>query len=215
VTVDVHQLWRVGYHEDPLGFVPLELCTYNHRFYDAARRFRTLYLAECAVTCLREVLADFRPNHAARQHHIERYGPEAAADLVSEQITASWRRQNVLAPATLDLDGYIADLTDVATRQQIENDHVALLVEHDLEHLDLREITTGRRVVTQTIAGDLYDGGAAAVMFPSRLDGGNCIALFEGRGSVGIGGDVVLLTDPAPAPLVTVAQEWELGIECT
>jgi hypothetical protein len=198
---------------------PARVCStrtlYSHRFDDAAKRFRTLYLAECGLTCLREVLADFRPNVAARQRHIERYGSEAAADLVSEQITASWRRQNVLASAILDLDGHVVDLTDLATRQQIEIKHAALLVEHGLDHLDLHEITTARRTITQTIAGDLYDHGAAAVKFPSRLDGGNCIALFEGRGEVHIVGDVVVLTDPAPAPLVTVAQEWDLGIECT
>jgi RES domain len=215
VTVTVDPLWRVGYHEDPFGFVPFELCRYSHRFDDSAKRFRTLYLAECDLTCLREVLADYRPNLAARQRHIERYGSEAAADLVSEQITASWRRQNVLAPAALELAGYVADLTDPGTRQQLEIIHADLLAEHGLDHLDLHEITTGRRAVTQTIAGDLYDRGASAVMFPSRLDGGKCIALFEGRGAVDIAGDVVTLTDPAPPSLVTVAREWGLGIECT
>ena len=52
------------------------------------------------------------------------------------------------------------------------------------EHLDLHEITTDRRVVTQTIAADLFDRGVAAVRFPSRLDGDACIALLERRGNV-------------------------------
>jgi hypothetical protein len=72
-------LWRVGYHLDPLGFTPHELYGFNHRFDDIQRRFRTLYFAELPETCLREVLADFRPNLAA-QRHIERYEPEAAQD---------------------------------------------------------------------------------------------------------------------------------------
>lgn len=60
---------------------------------------------------------------------------------------------------------------------------VELLLEHGLQHLDLHEITTSRRAVTQTIAADLYDRDAtAAVRFPSRLDGGACVALFENRG---------------------------------
>ena len=73
-------LWRVGYHADPLGFTPREIYEFSHRFDDFHRRFRTLYCAELAETCLREVLADFRPNLAAQRRHIERYGPEAAAD---------------------------------------------------------------------------------------------------------------------------------------
>jgi len=61
-----------------------------------------LYLAEFDVTSLREVLADFRPNLEAWRRHIERYGPEAAEDFVTEPVTAKWRRENVLVAATLE-----------------------------------------------------------------------------------------------------------------
>lgn len=46
-------------------------------------------------------------------------------------------------------------LTDVPTRPEIEDRHVELLLEHDLQHLDLHEITTSGRAITQTIAVDL------------------------------------------------------------
>jgi hypothetical protein len=71
-----------------------------------------MYLAESDVTCLREVLADFRPNLAARRRRIERYGRKAADDFAIEPITARWRQQNVLVSATLELDGPVVDLTD-------------------------------------------------------------------------------------------------------
>jgi hypothetical protein len=206
-------LWRVGYHAAPLEFTPWELYGFSHRFDGIERRFRTLYLAESDVTCLREVLADFRPNLKARQRHIERYGPEAADDFVTEPIMAKWRRENVLVSATLGLDGPVVDLIDAETRQQIEDRHAGLLIDHGLEHFDLHEITTNRRVVTQTIAGDLFDRGAAAVRFPSRLDGNACIALFEGRGVTHLAGNVVALTDPAPDPLVSVSRQWKLDLE--
>jgi len=35
-------LWRVGYYADPLGFTPLELYQFSHRFDDVHRRFRTV-----------------------------------------------------------------------------------------------------------------------------------------------------------------------------
>jgi RES domain len=172
-----------------------------------------MYLAELDVTCLREVLADFRPNLAARRRHIERYGPKAADDFAIAPITAKWRQEHVLVSATLELDGPMVDLINVKTRREIEDRHLALLVEHGLDHLDLREITTHRRPVTQTIAGDLFDRGAAALRFPSRLDGKACIALFEGRGAAVPAGNVVALTDPPPAPLVTVTDQWKLAME--
>ena len=88
--------WRIGYHADPTGYTPWELYASNHRFDDPSRRFRTLYVAELPETCLREVLADYRPNLAAQQRHIERFGPEAAKDFAPHPITAQWRRQHVL-----------------------------------------------------------------------------------------------------------------------
>jgi RES domain len=208
-------LWRVGYYADPLGFTPLELYQFSHRFDDIYRRFRTMYCAESPETCLREVLADFRPNLGARQRHIERYGPEAAQDFTDKPVTAQWRLQHVLVPTVLELGGTLIDLTDVPTRQEIEDRHVELLLEHGLPHLDLHEITTSRRVITQTIAAYLFDRGAGAVRFPSRLDGGACIALFEGRGTTSSAGDAIVLTDPPPEPLTIVTTAWGLVLEPT
>ncbi len=210
---DLPARWRVGYYADPLGFTPLDLYSFNHRFDDIHRRFRTLYCAELPETCLREVLADFRPNLGAMHRHVERYGPEAADDFTPAPVTARWRAQHVLVQVDLRLDGPLIDLTDVPTRQKVEERHVELLVEHGLEHLDLHEITTSRRVITQTIATDLFDRGASAVRFPSRLDGNPCVALFEKRGMVSEAGDPIALTDPPPEALATVAAAWGLVLE--
>jgi hypothetical protein len=206
-------LWRVGYHLDPLGFTPHELYGFNHRFDDIQRRFRTLYFAELPETCLREVLADFRPNLAARQRHIERYGPDAADDFADAPITAQWRVQHVLVAATVRLEGPLIDLNDVATRREIEDRHAELLLEYGLQHLDLHEITTSRRPVTQTIAAELFDRGAAAIRFPSRLDGNACVALLEGRGRPTAIEGPIALTDPPPQQLINVTEPWALVLE--
>jgi RES domain-containing protein len=164
-------------------------------------------------TALREVLADFRPNLAAQQRHIERYGPEAAQDFVAEPVTAQWRTQHVLVPVALQLDGPLIDLTDVPTRQEVEDRHLDLLFEYDMQHLDLPEITTRRRPITQTIAADLFDRGVSAVRFPSKLDGNPCFALFEGRGEMIQADDPVALTDPPPEALTNVTAPWRLALE--
>ncbi len=205
--------WRVGYRGDPLGFVPSEICEWSHRFDDLRHRFRTVYVAELAETCLREVLADFRPNLAALRRFQKEMGAEAGKELVTQPITAAWRRENVLAPVRLRLDGGICDLTDVSQRQKIEERHVDLLLEYDMRHLDLHEITTSRRVVTQTVAADIYDDGAAAIRFPSCLDGNPCVAIFEGRGELELAGEILPLTDPPPTALMKVVAPWRIDLQ--
>ncbi len=204
--------WRVGYHGDPLGFVPSEICEWSHRFDDLRHRFRTVYVAELAETCLREVLADFRPNLGAIRRFQQEMGAEAAQELAAQPITAAWRRENILAPVRLRLDGGICDLTDAIQRQGVEERHVDLLLEHDMRHLDLHEITTNRRVVTQTVAADIYDDGAAAIRFPSCLDGNPCVAIFEGRGALELAGEILPLTDPPPTALLKVVAPWHLDL---
>jgi hypothetical protein len=207
--------WRVGHRSDPLAYTPYELCSWNHRFDDRERRFRTVYCAEHPETSLREVLADLRPNLAARQAFADVFGVEAFGDLPAAPVTARWREEHLLVSARLALDGDLADLTKAEVRAELEDRHAALLLEHGLEHLDLHEITARRRVVTQSIASDLFDRGVAALRFPSRLDGLPAMALFEGRAELEQAGGAILLTDPAPEPLLVVSEEWDLALEPT
>lgn len=206
-------LWRVGYRADPLAFTPSELCSGHHRFDDPTRRFRTVYCAEHPETALREVLADFRPKVSALQAFAEKFGDDALDDVPAGLVTMVWREQHLLTPTRMDLDGDLVDMTDAAVRAELESRHAAMLIEHGLEHLDFHELTTRHRLVTQTIAGDLYDRGAAALRFPSSLDGQANVVLFEGRGELEEAGDSTALTEPPPKPLVTVCTEWGLRLE--
>jgi RES domain len=198
----------------PLGFTPHELCEWSQRFDDAKRRFRTVYCAEQPETSLREVLADFRLNLAEIQAFLDTFGPDASAELIAQPVTARWREQHVLAPAKARLDGPLIDLTDIGVRGELEDRHRSLLIEHGLEHLDLHEITTRRRAVTQMIATDLYSRlNASGVRFPSRLDGNPCLAVFEGHGELSAAGPPIALVDPAPDVLLEVCAEWGLELE--
>lgn len=140
-------------------------------------------------------------------------GITADIDLPSASITASWRRQHVLASVRVQLDGPVCDLTDVAVRAAVEARHGQLLDAHGMPHLDLHEVTSRRRVVTQTIAGSLHDRGTAAIRFPSRLDGLACLAIFEGRGALRAADEPIALTDPPPRALTEVAAQWQLAVE--
>jgi hypothetical protein len=93
--------WRIGHRGDPLGFVPPEICEYNHRFDDLRHCFRTVYIAELAETSLRETLADFRPKLSTIRFFQREMGAAAGTDLPAWPITAAWRREHVLAPLRL------------------------------------------------------------------------------------------------------------------
>lgn len=131
----------------------------------------------------------------------------------AKPITEKWRQDNVLIPCTLVYEGRLLDLTDIHERHEIETRHAQLLAEHGMSHLDMHEVTTRRRIVTQTIATDAYDNlDVAAIRFASSRDGHACIALFEGRAELEEAGPPIALTDPPPEPLVKVAAEWKLGL---
>jgi hypothetical protein len=211
---DLDRVWRVGWHADPLAYVPGHLCEWGHRFDDLKQRWRTIYCAILPETALREVLADLRPNAAAIAAFLEQWGAEAADDLPGEPVTAKWRQEQVLAPATMRLDGGVLDLTDEIQRRDIEHVHARLLADHGMSHLDLHEVTTRRRIVTQAIATYAYDElGVAAIRFPSSRDGNPCYALFEGRAELVPAGEPLRLTDPPPHALQNVAAAWQLGLE--
>ena len=159
------------------------------------------------------MLADLRPNAAAIAKHRHTYGAAAAESLPKTPITERWREGNLLAPCTLAYGGRLLDLANSHERHEIEIRHAQLLADHGMAHLDMHEITTRRRIVTQTIATDAYDNlDVAAIRFASSRDGYGCIALFEDRAELVAEGDVIELTDPAPKALLRVAAEWDLRL---
>jgi hypothetical protein len=119
----------------------------------------------------------------------------------------------VLAPATLELDGPLTDVDDPATRTALERAHAALLAEHGMDHLDISEVRSRTRVVTQRIGRALYEDGAAGVRFGSNLDDRPCFAVFEARGRLVAVPDEppLLLTADLPV-LVQVCDEYGLRL---
>ena len=215
---ELGRVWRVGRREAPLAFVPTARRSWSHRFDDLHRRFGTLYCALLPETALREVLADLRPNAAAIARYIRIHGSDAAGDVPSAPVTAAWRQRHVLAPARLELDGPLVDLTDVVVRRELELHHAALIAEHGLAHLDLHEITSSRR---SCHADDRQrcPRPAPRRRDPVRVAAGRpglpCYALFEGRARLRGDGEPVALTDPTPEPLQNVSAAWQLALEPT
>lgn len=190
------------------------MCGWENRFDDPARDYRTLYCAAERLTCLYEVLADLRPDAAVLAEFAQLYGGGSVADLrLAGRITWEWRVRNALAEAVIVADGEFADLDDVELRTELETRHVKLLAAHGMLHLDIGQVRSKTRVVTQTIARSLFDDGFAGVRFRSNLDNRECFALFEGRAVLG-----PTNRDPAPMTddlreLLQAASDFELVVK--
>jgi hypothetical protein len=160
------------------------------------------------------VLADLRPDTTMLAEFQELFGRDAGLLAAAGTVPAEFRRERVLAPADLVLDdGDLVDVDEPATRARLEREHAPLLAEHGMRHLDVSEVRSRTRVVTQRIGRTLYEGGAAAVRFGSNLDDRPCYAVFEARGHLAPrGGEPPLELDAGLEPLATVCAEYGLTL---
>lgn len=202
-------MWRLGPAYDPLGFKPRHLYRWTNRFDDADREYRTLYAAYERITCLREILQDFRPNTKAVAEFRSLF--PTAAQPPAGLVGPEWRDRHVLIEADAVTTGPIVDLRRVRERARLEREHAALLAASGMEHLDLSDITSRRRPVTQRIGRSLYDRGAAGVRFPSNPGDGTCLALFEGRGRLDAAAPPQPLGEDDP-DLLQVCGEFNLAL---
>jgi hypothetical protein len=185
------RVWRVGHASGPLEFPPLEVLSWSNRFDDPDRSFRTLYCAEQRLTAFRETLADFRPNAKVRGDYRDRFGE----DLPAPEITPAWRQERVLAQGAIRvLQNKLVDIDHPALRRQFEQAHTDLLVRHRMDHLDVAQIRSKERPITQAVTRFVAQQGAAGIVYGSNLDDQPCAALFEGSSFL----DPVPGTDPEP-----------------
>jgi hypothetical protein len=210
------RVWRVGHAGSPLEFVPHEYCSWEHRFDDPEREYRTIYGAQYKVTALREVLADLRPDVKVRadfaQFQIDQGVPVDELKVPASEVTTAWRRAHELAPARVIRDGPLIDMDQPATLDQLATRHAGLLAEHGMRQLNISEIRSKNRPVTQAIGRDLYERGAAGLRFRSNLDDKPCVVLFEGRAQFAADGTATPLTEDLPE-LLLVCSEYNLVLK--
>ena len=204
-------VWRVGYIASPCEFTPRWLCGWNHRFDDPKREYRTIYAADKKETCLREVLADFRPNRKVLADFNKLFGDDEAVECAG-LVPGAWREKHVLAQAEIAVSsGGIADiesgpvLTDLSRR--LENE----LGVRGLKRLDVARLRSQDRDLTRAASRLLYDDGHAGVDFHSRLDKHPCHALFEGRAHLEQRGAAIPLSEEV-AELSAVSTEYDLRL---
>jgi len=175
-------------------------------------KYRTLYCAGARLTCLREVLADLRPNAKARAE-FNRFFPGQKELLEKVPVMPKWRKAHVLSEANIQISvGKLTNIENIQVRQMLEEEFTDLLTEHNIEHLNISEIRIKNRVITREISQALYSRwGCAGIEFKSNLDNLICYALFEGRAHLRpTGKQISMAIDNEP--LVQVCKEFDLEL---
>lgn len=206
--------WRVGWHTGPCDFPPHEDLAWEGRFDDPRRhlepanRFRTLYLAHRRVTAFRETLQDLRADTRTRADFRDLFGSDADPAV----IPAAWRDDRRVGRTLLKLDDdAVVDLGHSRVRRELEERFASLLAAHGMRHLDIAQLRSQQRIVTQTIALELMTEGRAAILYRSNLDSEQCLAVFDAHVRPRrYGTDQLIEADDED--LVTVADEWGLDI---
>ncbi len=92
---------------------------------------------------------------------------------------------HVLVQARLERDGPLPDVNDVGLRDELERSHAGLLRAHGMAHLDISEIRSRNRAVTQAISRGLYEQGAAGLLFrPTSTTAGAWLRLASQAGEL-------------------------------
>ncbi len=112
------------------------------------------------------------------------------------------------------LRGELADLDESTLRLQFTQAHANLLARLEVDHLDIAQIRSKDRALTQSVTRFLVERGAAGVLYGSNLDDQPCAALFEGRARL----SPIAGCEPEPlardhSDLMAVCEEFGLVLE--
>ena len=204
-------VWRVGYFASPCDFTPHHLCGWNHRFDDPRREYRTIYAADKKETCLREVLADLRPDKKAVADFKKLFGDDESVECAG-RVTRAWRKKHVLVQVRIVISsGEMADIESAALLGDLSERLEKQLAARKLKRLDAVRIRSQDRDLTRAASRLLHDDGHAGIDFRSRLDKVPCHALFENRARLDQVGIAIPLSERF-AELLAVCAEYSLKL---
>lgn len=130
------------------------------------------------------MLADLRPSTKMLVDMAKTVGIDHAVDEAAGRVTTTFMSQHVLAEGAVRTSGGLVDIDRPSVRQKLEVEHAQLLAKYGMVHLDLSQIRSQTRFVTQRISRGLFDRGESGIHFGSNHDSNPCYALFEGRALV-------------------------------
>lgn len=172
-------LYRIGYASDPLAWPPWEYVGVG-RFDDYRRQFRVLYVSEQRRACFLEGLAQFRPDPEALTRLSQVSGTDEP--IAPATVPPDWYRKRAVGTLVIhSTQGRWLDLRQLETREALRTELAQKLVELGLEDLDVSDVRSRNRELTQAIARWAYEQGYQGIVYKSRFDDSlDCWAIFEG-----------------------------------
>jgi hypothetical protein len=200
-------LYRIGHLPDPLTWPPVEL-TGGGRFDDPRREFRVLY-AGGRRACFFETLAPFRPSVEALA---AMRGVTGTDEMLPQAIVpADWYQKRAVARLRLLPGQRWLDLRATQTHETLRTELASILLALGVRDLDLSEVLSRERRLTQAISRWAYDRGYGGIIYRSRFAAATSLwAIFEGARLEPAGvAEPILPDDP---DLVAAARVFGLAI---
>lgn len=144
-----------------------------------------LYASSEISTCFRETLSRYRPSTGI----IAKMGEIDENFMVVGGVPADWRDRRCIVEFDLEEPLPFVDIESEHTHEALSRVLATELAGLGVPHLDIANVRGGDRRVTRLLAewafsefnedGPLFSG----IRYRSRLDGGECFAIFEGTGT--------------------------------
>lgn len=161
-------VYRIGYRPDPFAWTPWQYAhqgRFDGRWDDPKGNFRTLYVADQLLSCLLEVLADFRPDIAvtAELDQIEEDPrdddfPTAPAGVIPDEFLAE------RAGGEAAMSGRFVDVRKPVTIGELRRQFGAFAARLGFPDLDAAALKSSvPRELTQTMSGWFYTLGPIPV----------------------------------------------------
>ena len=207
VTAPRVDLYRIGHLPDPLAWPP-EAVRGAGRFDDPAGEYRVLYAGQ-RRTCFLETLAPLRPSvETLAAMHAVTGTDEPVPPAV---VPPDWYQKRAVATLHLLPGQRWLDVRATETLEALRLEFAEELVRWGISDLDLSDLMSRDRRLTQAISRWAHERGYQGVVYASRLESGaNLWAIFEGAQFEAVGvAQPILPDDP---DLVAAAHTFGLAI---
>lgn len=140
-----------------------------------------LYAATDAATCFHEVCARFRPS--AFYNQLSTFLDQQEG--LGAVFPSDWRMNRRIYELGITTDLPFVDISDYRTWQWLEERLTGLLFQRKMEHIDAKDVYSADRSLTRAFAAEIFTATSSAepmfagIRYESRLNNGECWAIFE------------------------------------
>lgn len=179
-------VWRVTRKENSFKFTSKKYVSWNGRFDDPEEQYRVLYCAKKPETSFREAFQDLRPDFKALNDYVcemEKFGVSKEESLKEYPSKFSHKM----------LSNLILLRSEIISNKKFYNiESYRNIVRMNHEYFECGFITTAtlrgdypkNREITQHLSKKIFLQDFAGITYKSKIDGNDCIALFEKRASL-------------------------------